>query len=98
MTSFEEQPDGSVIVKLSRPVDVKGESTSRLTIPRLRGKHMFAIKGNIMELGTGPTIAWGDCVVEPHGAVGELDPMDALEVVSRLVGKLLSHQATGERA
>lgn len=98
MTSFEEQSDGSVIVKLSSPVNVKGEATSRLTIPRLRGKHMFAIKGNINELGTGPTFEWADGVVEPHGAVGELEPMDALEVVARLVGKLLSRQATGERA
>jgi hypothetical protein len=74
---IEQQSDGSAIVKLGESVTVAGEEVSRLTIPRLKGKHLF---GAPAMTSVGMVLQWAANIVSPKGALEELEPRDAVEV------------------
>lgn len=90
--TIERNQDGSSIVKLREPVQFNGESQSRLTIPRVTGRHMRAAEWSLGASPTlGQTLAWAASIVIPAGILDELDGVlardIATEVALMLVGK-----------
>jgi hypothetical protein len=93
----EANADGTVIVKLAQPITFAGQPLSRLTIPALRGKHMrlatwpFGLRptmGQLFELAAQ--------VIEPAGALDELDAWIARDVAGELILLLGKSRPTGE--
>lgn len=98
--SIEHNHDGSAIVKLEQPVRVGDTDVTRLTIPRITGRHLrkaqWTFGGGGMQLGA--LIAFTADVVLPAGAVDELDAVMARNVateVLNLVGKSQGSRAGG---
>lgn len=92
MASIEKNADGSAIVKLSEPVTVRGEELSRVTIPRLKGKHLF---GAPPLTSIGMVLEWASKIVEPRGALEEMTPEDAVAVGDFLFGLLTKRPKAG---
>lgn len=84
--SLEENADGTIIVRLSRPVMVAGEEVSRLTVGAVKVRHHRLARDQRFA-----TDAYADALVRPEGAVGELetdrDYMAVLVAVERQLGK-----------
>lgn len=87
MAEFLRNADGSTIVKLSAPIQVGGEELTRVTIPKLKGKHLkraaFAT-----EVTIGHLVALAAEIVQPAGAVDEMEPDDALAVANEVASVL----------
>lgn len=94
----EHNADGSVIIRLEKPVKVNGDAHTRLTIPRITGRHLrnatwtFAGSSDGMQLGE--LIAFTADLVEPRGAVDELDGMMARNVAMEVLSSLGKHLAS----
>jgi hypothetical protein len=94
--------DSSAIVKLSEPIRVGKEELTRVTIPKIRGRHMF--KAPVMAHGMpiGPVIEWASHIVIPAGAVEEMCPKDAIAVANWIMehwaGKSIATGETGASA
>jgi hypothetical protein len=96
----EHNADGSAIIKLERAVKVGDTEITRLTIPRITGRHLrkaqWTFGSGGMQLGA--LIAFTADVVLPAGAVDELDAVMARNVateVLNLVGKSQGSRAGG---
>lgn len=95
--TLEVNADGSCIVKLADPVMWQGEPISRLTIPRITGKHMrhasWAMTGGST---LGDAVTFAAAIVQPIGVIDELPggvaSLIAVEV-ALLLGK--SRRPTG---
>lgn len=88
--------DGVVIVKLSSPVKFGGEQLTRLTIPRLTGRHMRKAQWEYgVPLTTGLIVDFAAYVVEPIGVLDELDAIVARDVAVEVFSLLGKSQATG---
>ena len=84
--SVEANSDGTAIVKLARPVTWKGEALSRLTIPRITGKHMrHATWEYGSQISVGQLVDFAARVVEPLGVVDELDADIARDIGMEVV-------------
>jgi len=92
--TVERNQDGSLVLKLARPVRLAGEEVSRLTIPALTGKHMKRCPWTWGERPTvGKLVRFAAVVVEPAGIVDELPAVIARDVgveVMLALGKSLS--------
>jgi hypothetical protein len=94
---FEENADGSAIVKLDRPVTFKGEDYARLTIPKLKGKHLRKAPWYLIgSPRTGELAEFAANVIEPEGVFDELDAMDARDIALHVGAMLGKRQATGD--
>lgn len=72
--AVEHNSDGTAIVKLTAPVKFQGEERSRLTVPRITGKHMRRAPWGLgREYTIGELCEWAAHVVEPIGVFDELD-------------------------
>ena len=91
--TFDRNTDGSVIVKLAKPITLHGEQVDRATIPALRGKHMRICPFGADDGASVPMsklVEFAALVVVPAGFVDELGPMEALAVAAEVatsVGK-----------
>jgi hypothetical protein len=93
---FETNADGSVIVKLAKPVRWKGEELTRLTIPRITGRHMKHAPWEFGQpLTTGMIVEFAAQVVEPLGVLDELDAVVARDVSVEVFATLGKSQVTG---
>jgi hypothetical protein len=88
--------DGSAIVELSEPIKLNGQELSRVTIPRIKGKHLVTMPVLDGEASLGVVVGWAMHVVEPKGSVEEMSPADALDVAKALLESLGKSQPTGE--
>lgn len=89
--------DGSAIVKLSETIRVANQELTRVTIPKVRGRHLF--KAPVMGPGLpiGPVIEWASHIVTPAGAVEEMCPKDAIAVANWILDNWAKKSpATGE--
>lgn len=94
---FDENPDGSVIVKLDAPIKVDGAELGRLTIPKLRGKHLRLAPWFLVgSPRTGELAEFAALVVEPPGAFDELEATDARDIAIHVGLMLGKRQATGD--
>lgn len=96
MATIDKNADGSCIVKLSTPIQLGDETVSRVTIPRITGKHLFKMPVITLSSSMGPVIEWASHVVLPQGAVEELSPADAVSVAEALLGAVGKSQPAGE--
>lgn len=96
MAIIEKNSDGSCIVKLDTPVKVDGETISRVTVPKITGRHLFTCP--VINAGTpiGVAVEWASKVVTPAGAVEVMEPADAVFVAQTLLGALGKSHPTGE--
>lgn len=92
--------DGSKIVRLEQPIVVGKDEVSRMSIPRLTGRHLRTAPWKIA--GGGVTLAeiyqWAATIVQPEGALDECDPDIARDVAMEVfitLGKRLM-PSTGE--
>jgi hypothetical protein len=93
---FETNADGSVIVKLEKAVRFKGEDLTRLTIPRITGRHMRHASWEYgSPLTTGMLIDFAAHVVEPLGVLDELDAIVARDVSVEVFATLGKAQGIG---
>lgn len=84
--TVEENADGSAIVKLRDPVMFQGESLTRLTIPRLTGRHMRRAGWIIGEkIAVGRLVEFAAEIIEPVGVVDELPGPIALNLGSEVI-------------
>lgn len=97
MVEFDRNADGSVIVKLSEPIKVGNEEFSRLTIPALRGRHMrlCPFKAGDVDVPMGLLVEFAALIVQPAGAVDELDPLESLAVGAEVAALMGKGRATG---
>lgn len=82
MATFDTNSDGTIIMTLSEPVTVNGALHERVTIPKLRGRHLMGVP-TLDSLGKYVELAAR--VVEPRGAVEEMCPGDAVAVADQLL-------------
>ena len=72
--TIEENGDGSAVVKLAQPVLFQREQLTRLTIPRITGRHMRAARWRVSGASTmGDAVSFAASLIEPVGVVDELD-------------------------
>jgi hypothetical protein len=94
---FDENKDGTMIVTLDAPVVLGGEEISRLSVPKLRGKHLrnapWGLTGNAT---LGQLCEFAASIVLPEGAFDELDATDARDVALHVGGMLGKRRATGD--
>ena len=94
--SFEENQDGSAVVRLLRPVKLNGESHDRLFVPLLTGRHMKTAPWSYGQaLQVGQIVTWAATVVEPLGSLDELPADIARDVAVEVVMLLGKSQTTG---
>lgn len=94
---LEDNADGSVIVLLDAPVKFDGEAQQRITIPKLKGKHLRLATWTIGQVPTlGQLSEFAAQVVEPSGIFDDLDPNDARDVAVHVGMRLGKRPATGE--
>lgn len=77
--------DGTLIVELPEPVSMNGETYTRLTIPKIKGKHLKKCPisvGSDGKVNIGNLVEFASIVVTPAGIVDELEPGAAMEVAS----------------
>lgn len=83
---LDDNADGTVIVRLERPIIVDGEELHRLTVGRVKVRHHRTARAANFGID-----AYADELVTPKGAVGELecdaDYMAVQVAVSRQLGK-----------
>jgi hypothetical protein len=92
LAKFDTNSDGTTIVKLDAAIVVNGADVSRVTLPKLKGKHLFGAP----PLGSmGAILQWAAGIVEPKGALEEMDPVDAVEIGDFLFGKLRRTPVSG---
>lgn len=86
---LEENSDGTIIVKLTRPARVGSEDLHRLTVGRIKAKHVRQVTR-----AEGSLDDYADLIVIPEGATGELeseeDHVAVMRAVDRQLGKYLS--------
>jgi hypothetical protein len=91
--TIDQNSDGSVVVKLRRPVRFNGEDYTRLTIPALTGRHMRACPYSLGERPVlGELVTFAQAVIEPVGVVDVLPAAIARDLgveVMMSVGKSL---------
>lgn len=89
---LEENADGTIIVKLNRPVRVGSEDVARLTVGRMKAKHVRQVTR-----AGGGLDDYADLIVTPEGATGELesdeDHVAVMRAVDRQLGKYLADGA-----
>jgi hypothetical protein len=85
--TVEENSDGTAIVKLAEPVQFQGAPLSRLTIPRITGKHMRNADWQYghQNFSIGQVVRFANAVVLPAGVIDELDAALATELAVEVV-------------
>ena len=97
--TVEYNADGSAILKLTTPVSFNGDEVSRLTVPRVTGRHLrsapFLLDGNAVSLGQ--IVSFAASVVLPVGIVDELDAQLARDVATEVLAIMSGkRRATGD--
>jgi hypothetical protein len=90
VATFEKNSDGSTIVKLAEPIKLGGDELTRVTIPKLRGKHL--IGAPVLD-SMGQYLVIAARVVEPKGALEEMTPADAVAIGNHII-ELIQGKAT----
>lgn len=83
---IEENSDGSLIIRLVRAVEFRGEKLHRLTLRRVKVRDVRIAEGKT-KLEQAHVFA--DLLVQPEGAVAELESDWDYAVVQRAVGRQL---------
>lgn len=99
--TFVHNAEGSVSIRLAKPVKVNGEEMSMATIPALKGKHMKVCPfgaGDGANVPFSKIVEFASIVVVPSGFVDELDPMDALAVGAEVAALMGKSRSTGGAA
>jgi len=101
--TVEHNGDGSAVVRLREPIkftDKTGrtDQLSRLTIPRICGRHMRSATWNLFERPTlGQAMAWAADIVEPVGVLDELEANLARDIAMEVSLILVKKsRSTGE--
>lgn len=91
---LEENGDGTIIVRLLCPVQVAGETLHRLTVGRVKVRHVRDSRGREDEVDH-----YADALVRPAGAVGELESdADYTAVIRAVERQLGKYRAGGARS
>jgi hypothetical protein len=95
VAKIETNSDGSAIAKLDEPITLNGEQLTRVTICKIKGRHLMGLP----VLGSmGQYLLLASRVVEPAGAIEEMSPDDAVDIGNHVMDVIAGKGKAGQNS